>query len=375
MPRASADAGSDQGRIAQLKEQIVEDGESVQHSVAAYNAAQVRVSEVAQALAAAQHRLAADQTAQSSAIGRVRDLAITMYMDGAERTGVPTYFDDPMKQAIAQVYGDAAGGNFRDDVDALHAATHEEQSAALQLRTDQAEAVLSAQQLAAAQRGAEASLERDDALLNTEQKNLQALLAAAAAQAAAEEREEERQLAVVPAPPAQSFTVPVNPSPGTYANPLRAIVALGPERVDQGVDYRGYGSIYAIGDGVIISTTNGGWPGGTFISYRLLDGPAAGLVVYAGEDIFPRVQPGQLVSDNTVIGTMYEGPDGIETGWADPSGDGVTMARDAGQFYGSNSTAFGANFSQLLASVGAPPGVMQNEPATGRLPANWPSWG
>jgi hypothetical protein len=125
----------------------------------------------------------------------------------------------------------------------------------------------------------------------------------------------------------------------------------------------------------VLSTYNGGWPGGTFISYRLIDGPAAGLVVYAAEDIFPLVLVGQIVTVNTVIGTMYEGPDGIETGWADPSADGITMARDAGEFYGSNSTAFGANFSQLLESLGAPSGVAQNEPATGTLPFGWPRWG
>jgi len=75
-----------------------------------------------------------------------------------------------------------------------------------------------------------------------------------------------------------------------------------------------------------------------------------------------------------VLGTMYEGPDGIETGWADPSGDGTSMANDAGQFSGANSTAFGANFSELLATLGAPPGIAQNDPATGSLPPGWPTW-
>ena len=86
------------------------------------------------------------------------------------------------------------------------------------------------------------------------------------------------------------------------------------------------------------------------------------------------VQLGPVRDAGTALGTMYEGPDGIETGWADPSCDGVSMANDAGQFSGANSTAFGANFSQLLASVGAPPGVMQNDPPTGVLPTNWPNW-
>jgi murein DD-endopeptidase MepM/ murein hydrolase activator NlpD len=373
-PRAAADANSDRNRIDVLKSQVVEDGEAVQQAVAMYNAAQARVGEVAIELAAAQKLRLADHDAHTKAAGRVRDLAIRMYMEGSEQASVPTFFNDPMRQEIADVYADVVGGDFRDDVDALNAATQDEQSAESQLEAAQAQAVTSARALASARRSAEASLTRDQGLLSTAQGDLQAVLAAAAAESAAEEREEERDLAVA-APPPPASPVSFNPSPGRYANPLRAIAALGPERIDQGVDYRGYGSIYAVGDGVVLSTYNGGWPGGTFISYRLIDGPAAGLVVYAAEDIFPLVLVGQIVTVNTVIGTMYEGPDGIETGWADPSADGITMARDAGEFYGSNSTAFGANFSQLLESLGAPSGVAQNEPATGTLPFGWPRWG
>ena len=94
-------------------------------------------------------------------------------------------------------------------------------------------------------------------------------------------------------------------SPGTYANPLRAIGGLNPERIDQGVDFSGFGPIYAIGDGVVLSTVNGGWPGGTFIAYRLTDGPANGLTVYFAEDIQPAVSVGQTVNANTVLGTAY----------------------------------------------------------------------
>ena len=156
-------------------------------------------------------------------------------------------------------------------------------------------------------------------------------------------------------------------------NPLASVNALSPERIDQGVDYSGFGPIVAIGRGVVLSTYNSGWPGGTYITYKLSTGPAAGDVVYAAEDIQPSVSVGQTVSAGTVLGTMYEGPDGIETGWAS-GGTGATMAMDAGQFSGSNSTAFGANFSQLLASLGAPPGVLQNNPPTGSLPNGWPTW-
>lgn len=177
-----------------------------------------------------------------------------------------------------------------------------------------------------------------------------------------------------PVNPAPSGGSSVSPAPGSYANPLRAISDLSPERIDQGVDYSGFGPIYAIGDGTVLDTVNSGWPGGTYIAYRLSDGPAAGLVVYAAEDIDPAVSVGQSVTANTVLGTMYEGPDGIETGWSDAAGNGETMAMQYSQFSGANSTAFGLNFSELLQSVGAPGGVLQNNPATGSLPANWPQW-
>jgi murein DD-endopeptidase MepM/ murein hydrolase activator NlpD len=209
-------------------------------------------------------------------------------------------------------------------------------------------------------------------LLSQAKGNLAAAVAAAAAARAAAEEKEEQEMAAAAA--AHPVSINFTPTPGSYANPLRAINGLNPERVDQGVDYSGYGPIFAIGNATVLSTVNSGWPGGTFIAYRLSNGPGGGLVVYAAEDIDPLVSVGQTVTAGTVIGTMYEGPDGIETGWADPSGDGVSMANDAGQFSGANSTAFGANFSQLLASLGAPAGVMQNEPATGVLPGNWPSW-
>ena len=150
--------------------------------------------------------------------------------------------------------------------------------------------------------------------------------------------------------------------------------ALSSERIDQGVDYSGFGPIYAVGDGVVLSTTIAGWPGGTFIAYQLTDGPAAGRVVYAAEDIEPAVAIGATVTSSTVLGHAYPGPTGIETGWADGAALGNTMARTYQQFHGSNSTAFGANFSELLQSLGAPGGILQNNPPTGVLPAAWPHW-
>jgi murein DD-endopeptidase MepM/ murein hydrolase activator NlpD len=253
------------------------------------------------------------------------------------------------------------------------------------LRSAQSSAEATLRQLAGARDAANSAIASDQAMLKHVNGNLKSLLAAAQAAHEAAQRAAERRLATAPPqaspPPQQPPSSPVappppnvTPSPGTYTNPLRAVSALSSERIDQGVDYSGFGPIYAIGNGVVLSTVNGGWPGGTFIAYRLTDGPAAGLVVYAAEDIQPSVQVGATVTANTVLGQVYAGPTGIETGWADPSADGDTMARTYQQYSGGNSTAFGFNFSQLLQSTGAPGGVLETNPPTGLLPPSWPRW-
>jgi len=103
-----------------------------------------------------------------------------------------------------------------------------------------------------------------------------------------------------------------------YLNPLRDISGLSPERVDEGVDFAGAGPVYAIGAAVVTQAMadNGGWPGGGWITYQLIDGPAVGEVVYLAEDVIPTVQVGQKVTPDTVIAHMLNGSDGIETGWA-----------------------------------------------------------
>jgi hypothetical protein len=81
------------------------------------------------------------------------------------------------------------------------------------------------------------------------------------------------------------------------------------------------------------------------------------------------VQTGEAVTAGTVIGQVYDGPEGIETGWADRTADGATMAAVNGQFGGSDTTAFGAKFSAMLQSLGPPGGTAQNAPAASGLPS------
>jgi murein DD-endopeptidase MepM/ murein hydrolase activator NlpD len=382
---ASADVSSDQAQVTQLESRIAQDGALVQRLVVSYDQAQARVIAVTAQVDAARAHLGADRRVQAQASGVLRTLALDSYMSGAaDNSTLSLFATGSMTQLAAQQqYTKVATEGLNNAIDAVAVDVQHSQTAEAQLLTAQSQAEASVQQLTGARQAAQVALVRDDTLLSNVQGNLQTLLANEARQRLAAQQAQEQAMAAQAAAQAVAaqaaaaahpVKVTVNPSPGSYANPLRAVNALTPERIDQGVDYSGYGPIYAIGDGVVLSTVNSGWPGGTFISYRLTDGPASGLVVYAGEDIDPLVETGQSVTSGTVLGAMYEGPDGIETGWADPAGNGNSMANDAGQFSGANSTAFGASFSQLLASLGAPAGVAQNDPPTGSLPQGWPTW-
>jgi hypothetical protein len=148
------------------------------------------------------------------------------------------------------------------------------------------------------------------------------------------------------------------PATSNYANPLRDVAGLIAERVDQGVDYSGAGPVYAIGNGIVENVFGPGWPGGTFIQYRLTDGPLAGQHVYLAEDVRPQVSVGDRVTSSTVLGEMFHGPSGIETGWADPN-VGAQRALGFAQWKeGGPSTADGANFNELLVKLGAPSGII-----------------
>jgi hypothetical protein len=163
-----------------------------------------------------------------------------------------------------------------------------------------------------------------------------------------------------------------------YLNPLRNSSGLVLERIDMGVDFSGTGPVYALGDGIVTSAQsyNAGWGGG-WITYQLTDGPAAGLMVYVAEDITPAVQVGERVSASTVVGTMFEGGDGIETGWAQRSGvSAESQLPEAGGIGGGGPfpTLIGLNFDELLQTLGVPLAPNAGQSAFGLLPANYPHW-
>ncbi len=163
-----------------------------------------------------------------------------------------------------------------------------------------------------------------------------------------------------------------------YANPLRNVSGLVLERVDMGVDFGGSGPVYALGDGVVTNAEgdSSGWPGGGWITYRLTSGPAAGLMVYVAEDVTPAVQVGQTVTSSTVVANMFNGGDGIETGWAMSDGASAESEMpEAGDIGGDGPfpTMVGLNFDQLLQAVGVPAAPNSDQPGNGTLPSNYPT--
>jgi peptidoglycan hydrolase CwlO-like protein len=418
---AAASVGADRTNVAQLEQQIAAQGAHAQSLVTRYNEVQAHLDAVDAQIAHDQGLVAADQGIEAAATSTLRRLAIKAYVSG---TGMdsPTLAMLGGTSSITTMleqnqYVGAVNTKFADTLTTLHLDQARTQDAQSSLRSEQAQAMKTLRQLTTAHEAATAAIAVDEAQLSRISGDLRSLLAAASERRHAGQVAAERALATArlsappeppppspspspapsttsqpasspeaapspstsppqppPPPPPSPSTSPPQPPPSSgYGNPLRAVVALSAERIDQGVDYSGFGAIYAIGNGVVLSTVGSGWPGGTFIAYRLTDGPASGLVVYAAEDIEPSVQVGATVTSSTVVGHMYAGPDGIETGWADGAALPNTMARTYGQFNGSNSTAFGYNFSRFLQTVGAPAGIPKSPP-TGVLPASWPHW-
>jgi hypothetical protein len=99
-------------------------------------------------------------------------------------------------------------------------------------------------------------------------------------------------------------------------------------------------------------------------------------MVYVAEDVTPTVQAGQHVTSSTVVGTMFDGGDGIETGWAQPTGlSAESQLPEAGGIGGGGPfpTDVGLNFDELLESVGVPAAPNRDDTAYGVLPANYPA--
>ncbi|MBO0773240.1 MAG: hypothetical protein J2P35_17430, partial [Actinobacteria bacterium] len=175
----------------------------------------------------------------------------------------------------------------------------------------------------------------------------------------------------------QMVSASIARSASAYRNPLRRAAGLVPMRIDEGVDFNGTGPVYALGDAIITnaSGSNAGWPGGGWITYRLTSGPAEGQVVYVAEDIVPAVTAGQHVTAATVIGTMFAGGDGIETGWSQPTVQAPeSQLPEAGGIAGLGPfpTRIGLNFEELLRRLGVPAAPNRTQRPYGLLPIGYP---
>lgn len=383
---------SDKAQAAAMVAQLNSLGNQVSTLAVQYSTAEQQLAQVQSQVKATQSHISQTQAKISVIKSKLTQEAISTYMTSGNLRGMAALLSEtPEQTAVRQEFLNTVSNSQADLISSFQSANQQLSQQQKSLKALSAQAANQVKLISSDKIAVQASVDKEQVQLASMNSTISALVAQqeaeaakqaliaqqqkaaqeAAARAAAAAQAASAQRRIVspsyPPPPA----TPVSSSSG-YGDPLRAVRGLYAERIDQGVDFAGSGPIFAIGNGVVLSTYNSGWPGGTFIAYRLTSGPAKGLVVYAAENIEPLVSIGQSVTSNTVIGQLYEGPDGMETGWANSS-TGSTMALSAGQFSGANSTAFGFNFSQLLQSVGAPGGVLQNSP-TGSLPSYWPHW-
>jgi hypothetical protein len=155
-------------------------------------------------------------------------------------------------------------------------------------------------------------------------------------------------------------------SPTGYVNPLLG-ARVTPERIDQGVDYAGTGTLGAIGAARVthVATSGTGWPG-AFIEYRLLNGADAGCYVYYAEGVSPApgVRVGTTLAAGQPVARLLSGwESGIEIGWGIGKST-ETYARKMHQWTYMNEeesapSAAGRSFSALIAALGGPPGKIE----------------
>ena len=401
----AATVDSDRAQIAQIQKQIAQKGAEIESLVRKANEARANLDALHVQIRHDERLLASDDRAEREAQALVRKTAVLAYIGhGGGGESALSMFQDT--SSITQVmsgrhYLNSVNSHWDDSITQLQLAkarTDDDRRKLLE-QQDHAQHVLD--QLTSAQAEANDAIRAENAALTRVRSDLTSLLitqkhqkdaqarraaerAIAVALAAATQKEDAAPTDAAPTdaprgpaprldPPATALPPPKPVTGNGYANPFRSVAGLSAQRVDSGVDYAGSGPVYAVGNGVVLNVYAADWPGGTFIAYQLGDGPAAGLVVYTAEDLNPHVSVGSRVTANTVIGEMYGGPHGIEIGWADGSRIPNAMARSSGQYHGGNSTAFGYNFSRFLQALGAPGGILQNNP-TGTLPAGWPQW-
>jgi hypothetical protein len=110
-----------------------------------------------------------------------------------------------------------------------------------------------------------------------------------------------------------------------YINPIQPGL-WAPARTDQGVDWlplRPNTPVLAIGAGVVtFSSLHSYWVGGGNITYKLTDGPKAGLYIYVAEHLTSVLPVGSVITPGEVIAIAQPGYPWTEWGWAAPPGTG-----------------------------------------------------
>jgi murein DD-endopeptidase MepM/ murein hydrolase activator NlpD len=142
--------------------------------------------------------------------------------------------------------------------------------------------------------------------------------------------------------------VHVGYSPSFEAEYVNPFVSATQGRIDQGVDFTGAGPILAIGDAEILATGAPGWPEGGGVLYRLLDGPAAGRVIFVYEGVQATVKAGQRVAAGQQVASFVAGGS-IEIGFADASGAPLSHA----EYHEGDETVWGRKMASFLGELGS----------------------
>jgi hypothetical protein len=170
---------------------------------------------------------------------------------------------------------------------------------------------------------------------------------------------------------------PIAPQDQRYCDPYRDCTDLSPLGVDAGLDYGTSHHIYAVGPGTVTYlSTSTGWPGGTFIAYKLSAGPAKGKLIYLAENITPAagLAVGKFVYNGTVIGTETNAYPYSESGWGADNGTDEDLAAYYGGFNPQiGSTRLGINYNQLLSQLGTHPTDVVFGTPSGSMPLGWPT--
>jgi hypothetical protein len=152
----------------------------------------------------------------------------------------------------------------------------------------------------------------------------------------------------------RSERIPVNPTSGSYIDPLRFVNHW--ERTDQGVDATmPVGAPILAPTQVKILAIEPDWYAGQpLVCWELLGGPDAGMEQYVAEQITYIAPPGSILQQGQVIARYAASGTGIEYGWSTP--DGVTLALATTGYEEGEVTPAGVSMRNWLNSLGADAG-------------------